>query len=123
MSVPSRNTAVTVESPYLDVERSSVSAGMPPSTRSTGAVTYCSTSSGESADTAVMTCTCTVVTSGTASMGRLRAARIPPTRRAAAPATTSRRLWSARRTMAESTPLFLFVQGGLQDDGLEVVHT
>ena len=36
---------------------------------STGKLTYCSTSTGPSAGAAVMICTCTLVTSGTASMG------------------------------------------------------
>ena len=46
MLVSSRNTIVTTESPYFDTERTSVERGTPAIARSTGTVTYCSTSTG-----------------------------------------------------------------------------
>src|SRR5262245_31592689 len=90
MSVPSSNTTVTTERPYFETERISSTFGMPAIARSTATVTYCSTSVGDSAGAGVITWTCTLVTSGTASIGRSIAERTPTI--------TSRVV--ARRTMA-----------------------
>jgi hypothetical protein len=98
--VPSSNTTVTTDRPYFDVERTSVVLGMPAMARSTGTVTYCSTSAGESAGAEVMICTCTLVTSGTASMGSCKAARTPNSTRIKLAKSTTGRLASDQRTMA-----------------------
>src|SRR5688572_2800466 len=100
MSVPSSKATVTTDRPYLDVERTSVVLGMPAMARSTGTVTYCSTSAGDSAGADVMTCTCTLVTSGTASMGSCDAERRPSSVSSSAASTTTGRLASDQRTMA-----------------------
>ena len=77
MSVPSSNTRVMADRPKRESERTCVTFGSPFMTRSIGAVTYCSTSTGPSAGAFVSTCTCTLVTSGTASIGNSRAAYTP----------------------------------------------
>ena len=58
--------------PAREMLRTSSRPGRPAIARSTGAVTYVSTSIGPSAGACVMTCTWTFVTSGTASIGTLR---------------------------------------------------
>ncbi len=63
--------------PYFESERISVVFGIPAMARSTGVVTYCSTSTGESAGAEVITCTWTFVMSGTASIDSVLAARSP----------------------------------------------
>ena len=80
MSVPSSKTIVTEEKPNWVIERTSLMRGMPFMAFSTGIVMNRSTSSGPSAGASVKAITCTLVMSGTASIGRLAANR-PPTRR------------------------------------------
>src|SRR4051794_14213517 len=82
MSVPSRKIAVTAESPERETDRSSTRFGMPLSAISIGNVTDRSTSTGESPGASVRAETCTVETSGTASIGSSRTANAPPTRSA-----------------------------------------
>src|SRR6187401_3481894 len=102
MSVPSANTTVTTDRPYFDTERISVLRGTPASARSTGTVTYCSTSTGESAGAAVITCTCTLVMSGTASMGSRTAEVTPSAINSRQATSTTGRLASDQRTTEES---------------------
>jgi hypothetical protein len=73
MSVPSSKTTVTTERPNFVSDRTSSSRGRPLIAVSTGNVTNCSTSSGARPGLSVSTWTCTVVMSGTASIGRCRA--------------------------------------------------
>ena len=78
MSTPSRKVIVTCDSPNFDSERNSTMSGRPAISLSMGKVTSFSTSSGASAGTPVLICTCGFVMSGTASMGN-RSAAHPPT--------------------------------------------
>ena len=77
MSEPSSNTIVTWERPYLESDRIWVMPGSPASSVSMGKVTSFSISSGASAGTSVLTCTWTLVMSGTASTGRRMADQRP----------------------------------------------
>src|SRR4029079_6456382 len=77
MSVPSSKTIVTTDRPYFEIDRTSSTFGMPDIARSTGTLTYCSTSTDESAGAAVITCTWMFVMSGTASIGSCTADRTP----------------------------------------------
>ena len=70
MSVPSLKTIVTTEMPNLEIDRICSTSGSPLIAPSTGNDRNCSTSSGESAGASVITCTCTLVKSGTASIGK-----------------------------------------------------
>lgn len=70
-AVSSSNTSVTALTPERDTERMRVTWGTPVIASSTGWVTSRSTSVGESPGALVRTCTCTLVRSGTASMGRV----------------------------------------------------
>src|SRR6266516_7583621 len=78
MFVLSVKISVTCDRPNLESERISVMPGTPASSVSRGNVTSFSISSGASAGTSVLTWTCTLVMSGTASIGR-RAADQSPT--------------------------------------------
>jgi hypothetical protein len=78
MSVPSSKTTVTADKPNLEVDRTSIRSGRPLMACSTGVVMNFSTSSGPRAGDDVKTWTCTLVTSGTASMGSLAIATRPP---------------------------------------------
>src|SRR6187551_176424 len=100
MSVPSSKTTVTTERPYFEIDRSSSTFGMPDIARSTGTVTYCSTSVGERARAGVITWTWALVTSGTASIGSSIAARTPTITRRSAASTTTARLRSDHATTA-----------------------
>ena len=91
MSVPSSKTTVTTDSPYLEMDRTSSTLGIPDIARSTGTVTYCSTSTGDSAGAAVITWTWTFVMSGTASIGRFTAECTPTITRSAVAISTSAR--------------------------------
>src|SRR5689334_4198424 len=117
MSVPSSNTMVTTEMPYLEIERTSVVLGIPAIARSTGMLTYCSTSVGARAGDVVMTCTWTLVTSGTASMGKVNAARAPKRQSNAAPSRTTALFRSEKATTAESSPTSLLLAEGPAQDG------
>src|SRR5688572_22117757 len=124
MSVSSSKTMVTTERPYLDSERTSSTRGIPAMARSTGTVTYCSISTGERAGEVVITCTCTVVTSGTASMGRAMAARMPAATSSTAAAMTMARWRSDQLTVRlSSSNSFLLAEGALQDRALQGEHT
>ena len=79
MSVPSRKITVTAERPKRDTLRISTLLGRPLSAFSTGTVTARSTSTGESPPHFVSTSTCTLETSGRASIGSARAAKNPST--------------------------------------------
>ena len=65
---------VSCDRPDLVIERISVMPGTPAIERSIGTVTRCSTSSGASAATGVLTCTWMPVMSGTASSGSVYSA-------------------------------------------------
>ena len=69
MSVPSWKTTVTTEIPNFEIERICSTFGKPLIAPSTGNDKSVSTSKGLSAGASVMTCTCTLVMSGTASIG------------------------------------------------------
>ena len=73
MSVPSWKTTVTTEMPNFEIDRISSTLGRPLIAPSTGNDSSDSTSRGESAGASVITCTCTFVRSGTASIGKLAA--------------------------------------------------
>ncbi len=75
--MPSLKVIVTCERPNLESERSSTMSGRPAISLSMGKVTSFSTSSGASAGTAVLICTCGLVMSGTASMGSRSIAQMP----------------------------------------------
>ncbi len=64
---------VTTEMPNLEIDRICSTLGKPLIAPSTGNDSNDSTSSGESAGASVITWTCTLVRSGTASIGRLAA--------------------------------------------------
>ena len=74
MLVSSVKVATTCEKPNFEIERTLLSPGRPPSDSSMGRVMSCSISSGERAGATVLTCTCTGVVSGKASMGRVQRA-------------------------------------------------
>src|SRR3990172_3893890 len=99
MSVPSLKTSVTAERPNLETERASSRPGRPLMASSTGVVMNRSTSSGPRAGALVRTCTCTLVTSGTASMGRVRIAARPPPARRSDPTNTRNRFPSDHSRM------------------------
>src|SRR5262245_26476001 len=124
MSVPSRNTMVTTDRPYLEIERTCSVRGIPAMARSIGTVTYCSTSTGDSAGDEVMIWTCTLVISGTASMGRLRAAFSPNSRNKSVATSTTGRLRSDQSTKRERSAMSLLVfgEGGLEHGALEREH-
>ncbi|MFT3771862.1 MAG: hypothetical protein QM820_41165 [Minicystis sp.] len=88
-SVPSAKTTVTAERPPREVLRSSTPPGMPLSANSTGVVTVRSISVGVSPDAVVSTDTWMVETSGSASIGSVRAAQPPAPRRIASSARTA----------------------------------
>ena len=93
MSVPSWKTTVTDERPKRETLRSWALRGRPLSAFSMGTVTVRSTSTGESPPHLVKMSTCTLETSGSASMGSLRAAMTPSARTSTrSPATTLRLL-------------------------------
>jgi len=75
--------------------------GTPAIARSMGTVTHRSTSTGDSAGAAVITWTCTLVMSGTASMGSTTVARSPISVKSAVASRTTGRLWSDQRTIAD----------------------
>lgn len=103
MSVPSSKVTVTALRPKRDTLRTSFSRGNPLITVSTGKVMNCSTSRGPSAGALVSTCTCTVVTSGTASMGRLRRARTPSAPTKSTKNATTRRFLMENRMILSIT--------------------
>src|SRR5512140_2016635 len=120
MLVSSEKTIVTTETPYFEIERISVTFGRPDIARSTGTVTYCSISTGESAGADVMICTCRLVTSGTASMGRRKAAPTPRTISNSVARRTIGRFRNDQRTMAERKCMsLLLAEGALQHGALE----
>jgi hypothetical protein len=82
---------VTCESPNFDTERRSVDLRQAAHRALYGYVTKRSTSSGPSAGAVVRICTWTFVMSGTASIGRRRAAWTPATARTAVRARTRKR--------------------------------
>src|SRR4051812_40054133 len=116
MFVPSSKTMVTTEIPYFEMERTSVVRGMPAIARSTGTLTYCSTSVGARAGDVVMTCTWTFVMSGTASMGKVAAARAPTRTSSAVANSTRARLRRDQETIAErSDTSLLLAERAAQD--------
>ncbi len=91
-SVPSLKMIVTTETSAREIERSSVIPGTPFSAFSIGNVTLRSTSRALIPGASVMTATWIVEMSGSASIGRLRAASPPSINSATrSPATTRRR--------------------------------
>src|SRR6185503_12399231 len=124
MSVPSSNTTVTTERPYFEIDRTSSTFGIPDIARSTGTVTYCSTSVGDSAGAGVMICTWTLVTSGTASIGRSIAERTPTsTRRPVATSTIARfrndQATTALRMLTSLLLSLFFAERPLEDRALD----
>src|SRR5262245_16873124 len=121
MSVPSSNTTVTTETPYLEIDRISSTRGIPAMARSTAVLTYCSTSTGDSAGATVMIWTWTFVTSGTASIGSSIAERTPTNTSSAAPTRTIARCRSDQPTIRVRihTSLLLAAEGALQDRALQ----
>jgi len=100
MSVPSSKVTVTCESPNLEIERTPASRGSPETATSTCWVIWLSTSSGESDGAAVLTCTCTGVVSGKASMGSRERECSPHTTNANDPSMTRRR-WRKDQPMIQ----------------------
>src|SRR5262245_39410657 len=93
MSVPSLKTIVTTETPNFEIDRISSTLGSPLIAPSTGNDRSDSTSIGESDGASVITWPCTLVRSGTASIGRYMAERTPrPATSALAPGTKNRLL-------------------------------
>jgi hypothetical protein len=87
----SLNTTVTCDRPNFESDRTSSTSGRPAMAISTGSVIWRSTSMGESAGAFVLICTCTLVTSGTASIGSRSADQTPtPIRMAVSDRTRSR---------------------------------
>src|SRR3954452_23583717 len=120
MLVASVKTMVTTDSPYFESDRTCSTFGVPAIARSTGTVTYCSTSTGESAGAAVMTCTWTFVTSGTASIGSSSAARTPATTRSRdAMITIARWRRDQATTWVRSCTSLLLAEGALEDGALQ----
>src|SRR6476661_6907767 len=99
MSVPSAKTTVTADKPKRETERISSMRGRPLIAVSTGKVMNCSTSSGARPALLVSTCTWTLVTSGTASIGRVRSEATPITTRSSQKRRTRRRLSSEKSRM------------------------
>src|SRR3954452_6328638 len=121
MLVSSVKTMVTTDRPYFEIDRTCSTFGIPAMARSTGTVTYCSTSTGESAGAAVITWTWTLVTSGTASIGNSRAERTPATTNSSVAAITIAR-WrrdQATTLVSSTISLLLFAEGALEDGALE----
>src|SRR3954468_6253244 len=120
MSVPSSKTMVTTDRPYFEIERTSSTLGMPDIARSTGTVTYCSTSMGDRAGAAVMTWTCTLVMSGTASIGRSKADRTPSAASKAV-AISTRARWASDHPTIQSRrrTSVLLPEGAFQDRALQ----
>jgi hypothetical protein len=92
MSVASLKTTVTWERLKRVSERTWITPAMPRIAFSMGKVTLRSVSSGERPSTAVLICTCTFVTSGKASMGRLWKLFHPTAAKTAQSARTMKRL-------------------------------
>src|SRR5690349_4802364 len=120
MLVSSVKTTVTTERPYFEIDRTSVTCGIPAMARSTGMVTYCSASIGESAGAAVITWTCTLVTSGTASIGSFAAERIPTTTNSSVATSTIMRFLRDHSTTAERKAIsVLLSDGALEHEALQ----
>ena len=88
----SLKTAVMTEIPYLEEERSCARPGRPRSEFSTWQVTSFSTSNGDFPGATETISTCTLVTSGNASMGSVRSAA-NPTQAAIKAAESTSHLW------------------------------
>src|SRR5947209_8189579 len=91
MSVRSVKTAVIWAKPLREKERVDSRPGVPASAVSSGNVTCFSISIGVSAGAMPLICTCTLVTSGTASIGSLVKDQAPDTAAATVARTTSQR--------------------------------
>src|SRR6266699_6870821 len=102
MSVLSAKTAVTWAKPFREKERLDSSPGVPASAVSTGDVTCFSISIGVSAGAMALICTCTLVTSGTASIGSLVKDQAPDTAIARVARTTSQR-WRTEKARIRSS--------------------
>src|SRR5262249_35395326 len=102
MSVPSLNTTVTTETPNFEIDRICSTLGSPLMAPSTGNESSDSTSSGDSAGASVITCTCTFVRSGTASIGRWSAEYTPSAAIRSVPTITRKRFRSDDSMMAFS---------------------
>src|SRR5580698_6621370 len=111
MSVPSLKTIVTTDTPNLETDRICSTSGSPLIAPETGNDNNESTSSGDNAGASVITWTCTLVKSGTASIGKWSAEYTPspPTRNVAI--STKNRLFSDDSMMALSIgPFSVFSQ-------------
>src|SRR5215212_4890440 len=124
MSVRSAKTAVTWAKPLREKERVSSRPGMPASTVSIGKVTCFSTSIGVSAGAMALTWTCTLVTSGTASIGRRSADQTPTTAAARVTRTTSQRRRTEKARMWPNTSVLdrALEQLGLEQEGVAARH-
>ena len=96
ISVPSSKTTVTTDRPNCETDRISSTFGMPLREFSTGKVMNCSVSSAANAGAVVMICTCTLVTSGTASIGNRVRATVPKTIKSTRSMSTKKRLSRAQ---------------------------
>jgi len=103
MSMESSNTAVTELSPARVTERSSDSLGSPLRPISTGNVTKRSISSALRPGESVSTLTCTLVTSGTASMGSFGMLSTPRAKKIAVTTSTAPRRRIEKLTICSST--------------------
>src|SRR6266478_6280190 len=110
MSVRSVKTAVIWAKPLREKERVDSRPGVPASAVSTGNVTCFSISIGASAGAMALICTCTLVTSGTASIGSFVKDQAPDTAAARVARTTSQR-WRTEKARIRSSNRSVLGQG------------
>src|SRR4051794_7475433 len=122
MSVPSRKTTVTTLIPNFEIERICSTLGRPLIAPSTGNERSDSTSRGESAGASVITCTCTLVRSGTASIGRFAAAYTPSPATRHVAINTRKRLLSDDSMMAFSMSALRKAWGDARPARIESGH-
>src|SRR5512137_2336594 len=121
VSAPSSNTTTTWESPALESERTWRTRGSPRIACSMGKLTRSSTSTAARPGALASTITWVLVTSGKASMGRLRQAATPPAVRSTVARRTRSRLSSSQEMgfMARSLVRASRAHLRAQDVGLE----
>src|SRR5262249_56917189 len=121
--VPSWKMAVRTDSPWIDCERRTSRRGTPPTAVSSGRVTSCSTSAGDSPGASVWTTTCGGVNSGKTSSRAWPLAYRPAPRSRTARAMTTTQLRIDHSTRAWSMSVVVHVAPellGEQDLGLAV---
>src|SRR5512137_918705 len=121
VSAPSSNTTTTWESPALESERTWRTRGRPRIACSMGKLTRSSTSTAARPGALASTITWVLVTSGKASMGRLRQAATPPAVRSTVARRTRSRLSSSQEMAFMARSLVRASRAHLraQDVGLE----